>query len=59
MKAEAFTGAAQGVNSDHHYAMANKALITAAALLSMYCKLGLKTAMGCTIRADRESCLSC
>lgn len=59
MKAEAFTGAAQGVNSDHHYVMENKALITAAVFLSMYCKVGLKTAMGCMTRADRDSRLFC
>lgn len=55
MKAEAFTGAAQRVNSDHRYAMENKALITAVLLLLMFCKPGLKTAIGCMIRADRES----
>lgn len=55
MKAEAFTGAAcaQRVNTDHHYATQYKALITTAVFLSMYCKLGLKTAMGRMIKVDR------
>lgn len=52
MKAEAFTGVAcaQRVNTDHHYATRYKALITAAGFLLMYCKLGLKTAMGRMIK---------
>lgn len=59
MNAEAFTGAAQKVNTANHYAADNKALITTAVFLSMYCKLGLKTAMGCRIRADRDGGLFC
>ena len=52
MKAETFTGAAQKVNTDHHYAMENKALITAAVFLLMYCILDLKTAMGCMVSPE-------
>lgn len=53
MKAEAFTGAAQTVNTDH-YAMENKAFITVAVFLLMYCKLGLKTAKVCFVEHKKK-----
>lgn len=52
MRAEAFTGAAQRVNTDH-YATENKAFITAALLLLMLCKLGLKTAKVCLVEQKK------
>lgn len=53
MKAEAFTGAAQRVNTDH-YATENKAFITVAVYLLMYCKLGLKTAKVCFVEHNKK-----
>lgn len=53
MKAEAFTGAAQRVNTDH-YATENKAFITVAVFLLMYCKLGLKTAKVCFVEHKKK-----
>ncbi len=55
MKAEAFTGAAQRINTGNYCATENKALITAAVFLLMYSKLGWRAAMGCMIREDRKS----
>lgn len=57
MRAEAFTGAAQRVNTDH-YATENKAFITAALLLLMFCKLGLKTAKVCLVEQKKKKVMN-